>query len=54
MLISKQFSSPAFGYIADAYGLEQVEVAGLNSQSEPSQKQLASLAEYAFEKSHTS
>ena len=40
-------SHAAFGYIADTYGLEQVAVAGLNSQSEPSQKQLASLVEYA-------
>lgn len=46
---SKTFfvSHAAFGYIADTYGLEQVAVAGLNSQSEPSQKQLASLVEYA-------
>ncbi|WP_438313215.1 metal ABC transporter solute-binding protein, Zn/Mn family [Sporosarcina sp. FA9] len=42
-------SHAAFGYIADTYGLEQVAVAGLNSQSEPSQKQLASLVEYAKE-----
>lgn len=40
-------SHAAFGYIAETYGLEQVAVAGLNSQSEPSQKQLASLVEYA-------
>ncbi|MDS9472955.1 metal ABC transporter substrate-binding protein [Sporosarcina pasteurii] len=42
-------SHAAFGYIADTYGLEQVAVAGLNSQSEPSQKQLAQLVEYAKE-----
>ena len=42
-------SHAAFGYIANTYGLEQVAVAGLNSQSEPSQKQLASLVEYAKE-----
>jgi len=42
-------SHAAFGYIANTYGLEQVAVAGLNSQSEPSQKQLASLVEYAEE-----
>ena len=36
-------SHAAFGYIADIYGLEQVAIAGLNSQSEPSQKQLASI-----------
>ena len=40
-------SHAAFGYIADTYGLEQVAVAGLNSQSEPSQKQLSSLVEFA-------
>lgn len=40
-------SHAAFGYLADTYGLEQVAVAGLNSQSEPSQKELASLVEYA-------
>lgn len=40
-------SHAAFGYIADTYGLEQVAVAGLTSQSEPSQKELASLVEYA-------
>ena len=42
-------SHAAFGYIAETYGLEQVAIAGLNSQSEPSQKQLASLVEYAKE-----
>lgn len=40
-------SHAAFGYLADTYGLEQVAIAGLNSQSEPSQKELASLVEYA-------
>lgn len=40
-------SHAAFGYIADSYGLEQVAVAGLNSQSEPSQKELAALVKYA-------
>ncbi len=40
-------SHAAFGYIADTYGLEQIAIAGLNSQSEPSQKQLASLVEDA-------
>jgi len=29
-------SHAAFGYTADTYGLEQVAVAGINSQSEPS------------------
>jgi len=40
-------SHASFGYLADEYGLNQVAVAGLNSQSEPSQKQLATLVEYA-------
>lgn len=43
-------SHAAFGYIADTYGLEQIAIAGLNSQSEPSQKQLATLVEYAKER----
>ncbi len=42
-------SHAAFGYIADTYGLEQVAIAGLNSQSEPSQKELASLVKKAHE-----
>ena len=42
-------SHAAFGYIADTYGLEQVAVAGLNSQSEPSQKELATLVKNAKE-----
>lgn len=48
---SKTFfvSHAAFGYIADAYGLEQIAIAGLNSQSEPSQKQLAALVAQAKE-----
>ncbi len=48
---SKTFfvSHAAFGYIAEPYGLEQVAIAGLNSQSEPSQKQLAALVEQAQE-----
>ncbi len=46
---SKTFfvSHAAFGYIANPYGLEQVAIAGLNSQSEPSQKQLAEIVEQA-------
>lgn len=40
-------SHAAFGYIAETYGLEQTAIAGLNSQSEPSQKQLTSLVEEA-------
>ena len=48
---SKTFfvSHAAFGYIADSYGLEQVAIAGLNSQSEPSQKQLATIVKEAKE-----
>ncbi|WP_203246993.1 metal ABC transporter solute-binding protein, Zn/Mn family [Sporosarcina beigongshangi] len=48
---SKTFfvSHAAFGYIAEPYGLEQVAIAGLNSQSEPSQKQLATLVGLAKE-----
>lgn len=33
-------SHAAFGYIAGEYGLQQVPIAGLNSQNEPSQKEL--------------
>ncbi len=40
-------SHAAFGYIANEYGLHQVAIAGLNSQSEPSQKQLAKIVEQA-------
>lgn len=43
-------SHAAFGYIANAYGLEQVSIAGLDSQNEPSQKQLAKIVEQAKEK----
>ncbi|MBE1555461.1 metal ABC transporter solute-binding protein, Zn/Mn family [Sporosarcina limicola] len=43
-------SHAAFGYIANPYGLEQVAIAGLNSQSEPSQKQLTKIVEAAKEK----
>ena len=42
-------SHAAFGYIADRYGLKQMSVAGLNSQNEPSQKQLAELVKQAKE-----
>lgn len=40
-------SHAAFGYIAKEYGLNQVAIAGLNSQNEPSQKQLAKIVEQA-------
>ena len=36
-------SHAAFGYIAGQYGLKQVPIAGLNSQNEPSQKNLRRL-----------
>lgn len=46
---SKTFfvSHAAFGYIAGHYGLTQVPVAGLNSQSEPSQKELTQIVDLA-------
>ena len=46
---SKTFfvSHASFGYLADSYGLKQVAIAGLNSQSEPSQKQLAKIVKEA-------
>ena len=49
---SKTFyvSHASFGYIAHSYGLEQVAIAGLNSQSEPSQKQLAEIVKEAKER----
>lgn len=43
-------SHSAFGYIANTYGLEQLAVAGLNSQDEPSQKELTKLIDLAEEK----
>ena len=43
-------SNAAFGYIADTYGFEQVPVAGLNSQDEPSQKELTDIVDLAREK----
>lgn len=42
-------SHAAFGYIAGEYGLEQVAIAGLNSQTEPSQKELADIVDLAKE-----
>jgi len=46
---SKTFfvSHASFGYLAGSYGFEQVAIAGLNSQSEPSQKQLAQIVKEA-------
>ena len=40
-------SHAAFGYLAGTYGLEQVAIAGLNSQDEPSQKELTELVKIA-------
>lgn len=40
-------SHAAFGYLAEPYGLEQVAVAGLNSQDEPSQKKLTEIVKLA-------
>ncbi len=46
---SKTFfvSHAAFGYLAHSYGLEQVAIAGLNSQNEPSQKELTRIVDEA-------
>ena len=46
---SKTFfvSHAAFGYLAGHYGFNQVPVAGLNSQSEPSQKELTAIVDLA-------
>ena len=43
-------SHAAFGYLASEYGLEMVAVAGLNSQDEPSQKELTEIVNLAKEK----
>ncbi len=43
-------SHAAFGYLAKEYSLEQTAVAGLNSQDEPSQKELTELVQLAKEK----
>lgn len=53
--VNKTFfvSHAAFGYLASTYGLEQVAVAGLNSQDEPSQKELTDIIEDAKEKNIT-
>lgn len=42
-------SHEAFGYIAEEYGLEQVGISGLNSQDEPSQKELTKLVDLGKE-----
>lgn len=46
-------SHAAFGYIAGHYGFTQVPIAGLNSQSEPSQKELAAIVDLARENNIT-
>ncbi|WP_025786349.1 metal ABC transporter solute-binding protein, Zn/Mn family [Sporosarcina sp. D27] len=48
---SKKFfvSHAAFGYLANEYGLEQISIAGLNTQNEPSQKELAHIVAEAKE-----
>jgi len=42
-------SHAAFGYIAGAYDLQQVPIAGLNSQNEPSQQELTEITALAEE-----
>ncbi|WP_246027696.1 metal ABC transporter solute-binding protein, Zn/Mn family [Lysinibacillus antri] len=42
-------SHAAFGYIAGEYDLQQVPIAGLNSQNEPSQKELTEIVALANE-----
>lgn len=40
-------SHASFGYIAGSYGLEQRSIAGLNSQDEPTQRELTKIADQA-------
>lgn len=40
-------SHASFGYIAEEYGLDQIAIAGINSQSEPSQKELTEIVDQA-------
>lgn len=42
-------SHEAFGYMASAYGLNQVSIAGLSPNAEPSPKDVASVAKFAKE-----
>lgn len=42
-------SHEAFGYLADAYGLEEVGVAGIDPEAEPSPRRLAEVAEFVEE-----
>ncbi len=46
-------SHDAFGYLANAYGLEQVSIAGLSPDDEASPKRLAEVARFAKEKGVT-
>ncbi|EIM05394.1 Zinc-binding protein adcA [Planococcus antarcticus DSM 14505] len=43
-------SHAAFNYLSEPYGFEQVAIAGLNSQDEPSQKELTEIVDQAKEK----
>lgn len=43
-------SHAAFGYLADAYNLEQIAISGLEPSEEPSARQLAEIAKLAQEK----
>jgi zinc transport system substrate-binding protein len=40
----------AYGYLCDAYGLTQLGIEGLNSESEPTPARMAELTDYAKEK----
>lgn len=40
-------SHAAFGYLSEPYGFEQIAIAGLNSQNEPSQKELTEIVNLA-------
>ena len=46
-------SHDAFGYLAEAYGLEQVSIAGLSPEDEASPKRLAEVAAFAKESNVT-
>jgi zinc transport system substrate-binding protein len=42
-------SHDAFGYLADRYGLEQIGIAGIDPESEPSPQRLAEVADFVRE-----
>ena len=44
-------SHSAFGYLATAYGLRQISIAGLSPDAEPSSSQLADIAKFAQDNS---